>query len=248
MNIDQILELAEEYEQQLPRINPTPYQLDSSFAKFIDHTILKPEATPRMIEELCEDAIQYNFASVCINPVFVPQAYELLADSEVDVCTVVGFPLGADPGAVKAIEAAEAIRHGAVEVDMVLAVGMLKGGAYQLVLDDIRRVADACHNDNAILKVIHENCLLTEQEKIIACLLSKEAGADFVKTSTGFNKGGATPEDIHLMRAVVGPKLGVKAAGGVRDLESAIVMLNNGATRIGASAGVQIMEAIAAAK
>ena len=246
MNIHQILELADEYEQNLPEITPTPYPLDGSFAKFIDHTILKPEATPAMIEELCNDAIQYDFASVCINPVFIPQAVELLSDSNVDVCTVVGFPLGADPGAVKAMEAKEAILHGAVEVDMVLAVGMLKGGAYQLVLDDIKAVAEACHAGNAILKVIQENCLLTDREKMIASMISKAAGADFVKTSTGFNKGGATIEDIHLMRAVVGPELGVKAAGGVRDLESAKAMLENGATRIGASAGVKIMEAIAA--
>lgn len=246
MNIHQILELADAYEQQLPAINPTPYKLDTSFAKFIDHTILKPEATPEMVEVLCKDAAKYHFASVCINPVFIPQAVELLADTDVDVCTVVGFPLGADPGGVKAMEAADAIQHGAVEVDMVMAVGMLKGGAYQLVLDDVKAVAEACHKENAILKVIHENCLLTEREKMIACLISKAAGADFVKTSTGFNKGGATVEDIHLMRAVVGPEMGVKAAGGVRDLEAAKAMLENGATRIGASAGVKIMEAIAA--
>ncbi len=244
MNIHQMLELANQYEQQLPAINPTPYKLDASFAKFIDHTILKPEATPDMITALCEDALNYNFASVCINPIFIPQAAELLAGSEVDVCTVVGFPLGADPGRVKAMEAAEAIRLGAVEVDMVLAVGMLKGGAYQVVLDDIKAVAETCHQEGAILKVIHENCLLTDREKIIACLLSKAAGADFVKTSTGFNKSGATVEDIHLMRAVVGPEMGVKAAGGVRDLAGAREMLQNGATRIGASAGVKIMEAI----
>jgi len=244
MNIQEILDLAEEYEQQLPDITPTPYTLDESFAKFIDHTVLKPEATPDMIEALCEDALKYNFASVCINPIFIPQAVEMLADSDVDVCTVVGFPLGADPGSIKAMEAAEAIEHGAVEVDMVMAVGMLKGGAYQLVWDDIRAVAEACHRENAILKVIHENCLLTEQEKIIACLISKEAGADFVKTSTGFNSGGATVEDIHLMRAVVGPAMGVKAAGGVRDVTAARAMLENGASRIGASAGVKIMEAI----
>jgi deoxyribose-phosphate aldolase len=246
MNIQQILALADEYEQHLPNIAPTSYKMDASFAKFIDHTILKPEATPAMIEELCKDAAKYNFASVCINPVFIPQAVELLADSDVDVCTVVGFPLGADSGTVKAMEAADAIKHGAVEVDMVLAVGMLKGGAYQLVMDDIKAVAEACHQGNAILKVIQENCLLTDREKMIASMISKAAGADYVKTSTGFNKGGATAHDIRLMRAAVGPDLGVKAAGGVRDLESAIAMLENGATRIGASAGVNIMEAIAA--
>ena len=192
MNLAEVLELAEELYENLPEPTPTPYTLDQTFAKFIDHTILKPEATPQMIEALCHDAARYHFASVCINPVFIPQAVELLADSDVDVCTVVGFPLGADPGRVKAQEAKDAIRHGAVEIDMVLAVGLLKGDAYQMVLDDIKAVADACHAHGALLKVIHENCLLSEEEKIIACLLSKAAGADFVKTSTGFNSGGAT--------------------------------------------------------
>jgi deoxyribose-phosphate aldolase len=244
MNLAEVLELAEELYEHLPEPTPTPYTLDHSFAKFIDHTILKPEATPQMIETLCHDAAHYHFASVCINPVFIPQVVELLADSDVDVCTVVGFPLGADPGRVKAQEAKDAIRHGAVEIDMVLAVGLLKGSAYQMVLDDIKAVADACHAHGALLKVIHENCLLTEEEKIIACLLSKAAGADFVKTSTGFNSGGATEADIRLMRAVVGRDLGVKAAGGVRDLNGAQTMLQAGATRIGASAGVTIMQAI----
>jgi deoxyribose-phosphate aldolase len=244
MNLADILDLAEELQDNLPEPTPTPYKLDHTFAKFIDHTILKPEATPQMIEALCHDAARYHFASVCINPVFIPQVAELLADSDVDVCSVVGFPLGADPGRVKAQEAKDAIQHGAVEIDMVLAVGLLKGGAYQMVLDDIKAVADACHVHGALLKVIHENCLLTEEEKIIACLLSKTAGADFVKTSTGFNSGGATEVDIRLMRAVVGNDLGVKAAGGVRDLQDAQIMLHAGATRIGASAGVTIMQAI----
>ena len=244
MNLAEILEFAAELQEILPEPTPTPYTLDHTFAKFIDHTILNPEATPQMIEALCHDAVRYHFASVCINPVFIPQAVERLADSDVDVCTVVGFPLGADPGRVKAQEAEDAIQHGAVEIDMVLAVGLLKGGAYQMVLDDIKAVADACHAQGALLKVIHENCLLTDQEKIIACLLSKAAGADFVKTSTGFNSGGATEADIRLMRAVVGSDLGVKAAGGVRDLNGAQIMLQAGATRIGASAGVTIMQAI----
>jgi deoxyribose-phosphate aldolase len=244
MNLAEILDLAEELHENLPEPTPTPYNLDNTFAKFIDHTILKPEATPQMIEALCHDAARYHFASVCINPIFIPQAVELLADSDVEVCSVVGFPLGADPGQVKALEAKDAIQHGAVEIDTVLAVGLLKGGAYQMVLDDIKAVADACHAHGALLKVIHENCLLTEEEKIIACLLSKEAGADFVKTSTGFNSGGATAADIRLMRAVVGSDLGVKAAGGVRDLHGAQIMLQAGATRIGASAGVTIMQAI----
>ncbi|MBN2046642.1 MAG: deoxyribose-phosphate aldolase [Anaerolineaceae bacterium] len=214
-------------------------------AKFIDHTILKPEATPEQIESLCADARKYEFASVCINPIFVPLAAKLLAGSPVDVCTVVGFPLGADPGAVKAMEASEAIGHGAKEIDMVLSVGMLKAGEYQHVYDEVKAVVEASHKGGAIVKVILETCLLTQREKIIACLLCKEAGAEFVKTSTGFNKAGATVEDIRLMRGVVGPKMGVKAAGGVRSLADARAMLDAGATRLGASAGVKIMAEIA---
>ena len=244
MEIKQILNLAQTLEKNLPEAVATPYQLDASMAKFIDHTILKPEATPMQIEVLCADAREYAFASVCVNPIFVPMCSELLSGSGVDVCTVVGFPLGADPGAVKAAEAKDAIRHGATEIDMVQAIGMLKGGAYEVVYNDVRAVAEACHEEKAILKVILETCLLTDSEKIIACLLYKEAGADFVKTSTGFNKAGATVEDIRLMRAVVGPKLGVKAAGGVRSLADARAMLNAGATRLGASAGVAIMKDI----
>ena len=244
MEIKEILALAADYEKQLPEAAPTSYQLDASFAKFIDHTILKPEATPAQIDQLCADARSYGFASVCINPVYIPQAFRLLEGSGVDVCTVVGFPLGADPGRVKAMEAKDAIAEGAVEIDMVQSVGLLKGEAYQMMLDDVRAVADVCHANGAILKVIHENCLLTEKEKIISCLISKAGGADFVKTSTGFNKGGATADDVRLMRAVVGAGLGVKAAGGVRSLADAQAMLAAGATRLGASAGVQIMKDI----
>lgn len=244
MELKHILDQAQALQTKLPLAAATIYQLDASMAKFIDHTILKPEATPMQIETLCADAREYGFASVCINPIFVPLCAELLEGSGVDVCTVVGFPLGADPGAVKAAEAKDAIRHGAVEIDMVQAVGMLKGGAYEVVFNDIHAVAQACHEEKAILKVILETCLLTDSEKIIACLLCKEAGADFVKTSTGFNKAGATVEDIRLMRAVVGPELGVKAAGGVRSLADARAMLDAGATRLGASAGVTIMKDI----
>ncbi|NSW53325.1 MAG: deoxyribose-phosphate aldolase [Anaerolineae bacterium] len=244
MERNQILELAQALEKNLPSATATPYRLDGSLAKFIDHTLLKPEATPHQVEVLCSEAREYRFASVCVNPIFVPLCRELLDGSGVDVCTVVGFPLGADPGAVKAAEAKDAIHHGAVEIDMVQSVGMLKGGAFEVVYDDIRAVAEACHEERAILKVILETCLLTESEKIIACLLCKEAGADFVKTSTGFNKAGATVEDIRLMRAVVGPTMGVKAAGGVRCLADARAMLEAGATRLGASAGVAIMQEI----
>ena len=244
MKMNEILALAAEYEHKLPEAKSTEYQLDATFAKFIDHTILKPEATPAQIDTLCADARTYGFASVCINPIYVPQAFELLEGSEVDVCTVIGFPLGADSGKVKAMEAKSAIAEGAIEIDMVQSVGMLKGEAYQTVLDDVRGVADVCHANGAILKVIFENCLLTEKEKILSCLISKAAGADYVKTSTGFNKGGATVEDVRLMRAVVGPELGVKAAGGVRTLADAKAMLAVGATRMGASAGVKIMKEI----
>jgi len=244
MELKALLNLAEEYGKQLPEAVATSYKEDGSFAKFIDHTILKPEATTEQIDGLCDDARTYGFASVCINPIFVPQAYQLLKGSGVDVCTVVGFPLGADPGKVKAMEAKESIGAGAVEIDMVQSIGLLKSEEYQAVLDDVRAVADVCHANGAILKVIFENCLLTEKEKIISCLIAKEAGADYVKTSTGFNKGGATVDDIHLMRAVVGPEMGVKAAGGIRTLEDSKAMLEAGATRLGASAGVKIMKEI----
>jgi len=244
MNIKQILEQAQTLEKNLPVAAATPYRMDASLAKFIDHTILKPEATTAQMDVLCADARLYGFASVCINPIFVPLCAEHLQGSGVDVCTVVGFPLGADPAAVKAAEAKDAIHHGATEIDMVQAVGMLKSGAYEVVYDEVRAVAETCHKDHAILKVILETCLLTNNEKIIACLLCKAAGADFVKTSTGFNAAGATVEDIRLMRGVVGSELGVKAAGGVRSLADARAMLDAGATRLGASAGVAIMKDI----
>lgn len=244
MEMKQILSLAEELQNHLPVPTPTPYTLDAAMAKFIDHTILKPEATPQQVAAVCAEARQYQFAAVCVNPIFVPQCADLLAGSGVAVCSVVGFPLGADPGAVKAAEAKDAIAHGAVEIDMVLAVGMLKGGMFDVVFSDIRAVAEACHEEGALLKVIFETCLLDQREKIIASLLCKEAGADFVKTSTGFNKAGATVEDIRLMRGVVGTQMGVKAAGGVRSLADAQAMLDAGANRLGSSAGVAIMKDI----
>jgi len=244
MEMKQILSLAEELEHHLPAPTATAYTLDATLAKFIDHTILKPEATPAQVEAVCAEAREYKFASVCVNPIFIPLCADQLADSGVAVCSVVGFPLGADPGAVKAAEAKDAIAHGAVEIDMVLAVGMLKGGLFDVVFSDIHAVAQACHEEGALLKVIFETCLLDQREKIIASLLCKEAGADFVKTSTGFNKAGATVEDIRLMRGVVGTQMGVKAAGGVRSLADAQAMLNAGANRLGSSAGVAIMKDI----
>ena len=212
-----------------------------SIAKLIDHTVLKPQTTRKQVETLCREAAHYGFASVCVNPCWVSLCAELLRDSGVAVCTVIGFPLGANTSAVKAFEAAEAIRQGAAEVDMVLNIGALKDGDYELVREDIGAVVAAAEG-KALVKVILETCLLTEEEKRVACRLCKEMGADFVKTSTGFSTGGATVEDIALMRAAVGEELGVKASGGIRNYAVAKAMVEAGASRIGASAGVQIVE------
>ncbi|MFL0269619.1 deoxyribose-phosphate aldolase [Candidatus Clostridium radicumherbarum] len=210
-------------------------------AKMIDHTLLKPEATTNQIKTLCEEARQYGFASVCVNPVHVALAHELLKGSQVKVCTVIGFPLGANTTAVKAFEASEAIKEGAEEVDMVINVGKLMDKNLDYVKADIKAVVDAAKG-KALTKVILETCLLSDDEKVTACKLAKEAGADFVKTSTGFNKGGATAEDIKLMRETVGTEMGVKASGGVRSNADAIAMINAGASRIGASASIAICE------
>lgn len=211
-------------------------------ASLIDHTLLKPEATPEQIAQLCSEAREYRFASVCVNPVYVKLAWDLLKGSPVKVCTVVGFPLGATPSEVKAFEAQRAIRDGASEIDMVIHVGSLKAGADDLVEEDIATVVEACHAGGAICKVILETCFLTEEEKVRGCLLARRAGADFVKTSTGFGPGGATVEDVALMRRTVGPDMGVKAAGGIRTLEALRQMVAAGANRIGASASVKIMQ------
>jgi deoxyribose-phosphate aldolase len=211
-------------------------------ARFIDHTLLKPEASRAEIEKLCEEARQNSFASVCVNPFWVKQCAYLLFGSPVRVCTVVGFPLGATPADVKAYETRRAIFDGATEIDMVINIGALKSGDDETVKHDIRAVVEAAHEACAIVKTIIETALLTDDEKVRACVLAKEAGADFVKTSTGFSKGGATVADIELMRRAVGASLGVKAAGGVRDLASAKEMLAAGATRLGASAGVKIVQ------
>ncbi len=211
---------------------------DERLAHMIDHTILKPDASQDEIAQLCYEARKYNFASVCVNPAYVKLCSELLEGTEVLVCTVVGFPLGATPTEVKVFETQQAIREGATEVDMVINVGALKSRDYELVERDIASVANACHAGNAILKVIIEAALLTDEEKVAACQLAKVANADFVKTSTGFGPGGATPEDVALMRRVVGPAIGVKAAGGIRSFEDAQKMIAAGASRIGASASV----------
>ena len=242
MNIKNIVELARTFEQNPPEFPVVENTGKVSIARMIDHTLLKPEATPEQVEKLCLEARKYEFASVCINPVFVPQVRMLLDGSKVKTCTSVGFPLGAVPGSIKAAEASEYIKAGAVELDMVLAVGLLKGGLFDSVYEDVRGVVNIAHQNNAIVKVIIEACLLTRFEKIIACLLCKEAGADFVKTSTGFSTGGATIEDVELMRRVVGGQVGVKAAGGIRSLEDAKLMIKAGASRLGTSAGVKILE------
>lgn len=210
-------------------------------ARMIDHTILKPEATQEQVKSVCEEALKYNFASVCVNPGQVPFVADMLKGSEVKVCTVIGFPLGANTSSVKAFETSETIKQGAQEVDMVINIGRLKDKDYDYVREDIKAVVEAAKG-KALTKVILETCLLTDEEKVIACKLSKEAGADFVKTSTGFSKGGATYEDIKLMRETVGPELGVKASGGVRSYEDAARMIEAGATRIGASASIAICE------
>ena len=207
---------------------------------FIDHTLLKADATVEQITKLCQEAREYKFASVCVNSCWVRVCSELLRGSGVAVCTVVGFPLGAMIPEAKAFEAEAAIENGATEIDMVINIGALKSGDYRMVAKDIQVVCDAVHEHGALLKVIIEACLLTKEEKVIACLLAKNAGADYVKTSTGFSTGGATVEDVALMRKVVGEEMGVKAAGGIRDKETAEAMLDAGADRLGASAGVQI--------
>jgi deoxyribose-phosphate aldolase len=215
---------------------------DLNLSAMIDHTLLKPDATPDQIAQLCFEARKYGFASVCINPVWVSLCAQLLQGSKARVCTVIGFPLGATASEVKAFETQNAIDHGATEIDMVINVGALKARDLDLVAKDIRGVVNTAHARGAIVKVILETVLLTDEEKTIACLISKEAGADFVKTSTGFAGGGATVADVALMRRVVGPEMGVKASGGVRTFEDADSMVKAGATRIGASAGVKIIQ------
>ncbi|WP_142666106.1 deoxyribose-phosphate aldolase [Enterococcus faecalis] len=208
--------------------------------RMIDHTILKPEATEAAVQKIIDEAKAYNFFSVCINPCWVAFASEQLADTDVAVCTVIGFPLGANTPEVKAYEAADAIKNGANEVDMVINIGALKSQQYDYVRQDIQGVVDAAKG-KALVKVIIETALLTDEEKVKACELAKEAGADFVKTSTGFSTGGAKVADIRLMRETVGPDMGVKASGGVHNAEEALAMIEAGATRIGASTGVAIV-------
>ena len=213
--------------------------MNNNIANMIDHTILKAVATKEDVKKLCNEAKEYNFFSVCINPANIEFAKKELEGSSVKVCTVIGFPLGANTSEVKAFETKDAIKKGADEVDMVINIGALKDKDYDYVLNDIKAVVDAA-NKEALVKVIIETCYLTDDEKKIACELSVKAGADFVKTSTGFGTGGSTPEDIKLMREVVGPNIGVKASGGVRNQEDAKAVIEAGCSRIGASASVAI--------
>ena len=217
-----------------------PAEYDRALAAMIDHTLLKPEATRDQIIKVCQEAVAYRFASVCVNPYWVPLVAEQLKGSPVKVCTVIGFPLGANTSATKALETAEAVNAGATEVDMVINIGALKSGQVDVVRADIKAVVQAA-KPKALVKVIIETCLLTDEEKVTACRLAKEAGADFVKTSTGFSTGGATVADIALMRKTVGPDMGVKASGGIRDVAAARAMVEAGATRIGASASTAIV-------
>ena len=224
--------------------NLPPAQL----ARMIDHTILKPEATQDDVRKLCEEALKHNFFSCCVNSSWVRYVAQLLRGSSVKVCAVVGFPLGAGTPEIKALEARRAIREGAKEIDMVINVGLVKSGDWDAVTKDIRAVAESCKDGGALLKVILETCLLTKDEIAKACEASMKARADYVKTSTGFNKGGATAEDIALMARTVAPKrLGVKASGGVRTYADAMLMIRNGATRVGSSNSVKMMEEAAAA-
>jgi deoxyribose-phosphate aldolase len=215
---------------------------DLSVARLIDHTLLKPDASAEQIAQLCREAREYHFASVCVNSANVPLCADLLKGSDVAVCTVVGFPLGASPPEVKAYEAQLAIQNGATEIDMVMNIGVLKSRDLKALYRDIATVVSTCHAHHVLCKVILETAQLNDDEKVMASQVAKMAGADFVKTSTGFGGGGATVADVALMRRVVGPKIGVKASGGVRTYEDTQAMVEAGATRIGASAGVSIVK------
>ncbi len=213
----------------------------TNLAQYIDHTVLKPDVPPEKIDTLCDEAMKYHFAAVCINPVWVQRAARRVRGSRVKVASVVGFPLGANVPEIKAMEARRAIRDGAREIDMVINIGALKGGDRDLVQRDIAGVSDACREVGALNKVIIEACYLSDEEKVVACRLAQLARADFVKTSTGFGPGGATVFDVALMRETVGLKMGVKAAGGIHDANDARAMITAGANRIGASAGIRIV-------
>lgn len=241
--IQDILRMAKAYAERLPEAPPAPsLPHPTSLAQWIDHTLLKPEATAEQIKQLCDQAVEFGFYSVCVNPVFVPLASGLLHNQPVRVGSVVGFPLGASAATIKALEALDCVEKGATEIDMVMNIGALKGKAYGQVLNDIWMVREVTKRQEVVLKVILETGLLTTEEKIIACLLAEAAGVDFVKTSTGFTSGGATVEDVDLMYRVVGKTTKVKAAGGIRTYEDAVKMIGAGASRLGTSAGVSIIQ------
>ena len=247
-SLKQILKLADSYEHELPAFPLTlKAPVGAQLAGWIDYTLLKPEATAAQVKVFCEEARQYHFANICINPVYVPLANALLKDSGVGVCAVIAFPLGATLPEDKVHEARRAMDNGAAVVDMVINLGALKGESYGLLLNDILFVTQEAHARGARVKVIIEAALLTRREKILACLLAQAAEADFIKTSTGFGPGGATVEDVALVRRLVGPATGVQAAGGIRTYQTAMAMIAAGANRIGTSAGVSIVnEAIGA--
>jgi deoxyribose-phosphate aldolase len=220
----------------------------TDLAKMIDHTLLKPEATEQQVYKLCIEAAENGFGAVCVNPCWVKTCVRALEGSSVEVAVVVGFPLGATTTAAKRAEAAEALKNGAKELDMVLNIGQLKSGLLDAAMKDMQSLARLAHKHGALLKVILETCLLSDEEKVVACKLAMQAGADFVKTSTGFSSGGATVEDVALMRETVGPALGVKASGGIRTYEDALNMVKAGANRLGCSAGIQIIKEAKAAE
>lgn len=241
--INELLSLTQSYTRELPALPPAlPMPAAAELPGWMDHTLLRPEATAEQVKKLCAEAREYQFITVCVNPAYVPLAVGLLRGSTVGICAVTAFPLGASLPAYKVQETQGVIDMGATEVDMVMNIGAMKGEAYGLVLNDIQAVVDASHRHNVKVKVILETALLTREEKILGCLLCKEAGADFVKTSTGFGPGGATVEDVDLMRRVVGAGMGVKASGGIRTLSDARAMLGAGADRLGLSAGVSILQ------
>jgi deoxyribose-phosphate aldolase len=242
-NIVEILERSEQYLEKLPdKPEEIAAPVGVEIAAWIDHTLLKPDATAIQVKSICQEAIEHHFAAVCVNPVFIPLVAVLLKDSTIATCSVIGFPLGANTATIKLVETLASLGAGATEIDMVMNIGALKGEAYGQVFNDIRGVTEVAHNQGALVKVILEMTLLTRKEKILACLISQAAGADFVKTSTGFGPGGATVEDVELMYRVVGSRLRVKAAGGIRSYTDALSMIKAGATRIGASAGVKILQ------
>lgn len=246
----ELLEQAQDYAQALPAPAPMPSPpIGAEIASWIDHTLLKAEATIDQIKTLCQEARENRFASVCVNPGYIPLAAGLLGGTKIPVCTVIGFPLGATLPTYKLAETLFALNAGASEIDMVLCIGALKSAAYGQVLNEISAVVHTAHNERAIVKVILETALLSRLEKIQACLICKTAGADYVKTSTGFGPGGATVEDVDLMYRVAGPDVKVKASGGIRNLADAQAMIRAGATRLGTSAGIRILqEATAAGK